>query len=807
MTNGNGNGNGPRPEPGSGDPENKPIRPRNYTGLILVSLICLVCILVFQNTLKDPTKINFTRFMDHLVRGEVKSVKVEKKLLTVELIKGVREEGRVRVVVPETWTTTNALLLEELGEFGRLVAPEEDSFQAQDHLAALVAKRDEGGATGTIARDFYVERRILIPSDEKNQMLVLIGWTDPATAKNISGAQTFRSHVYMFEPVGTESDDESAADPRQPITWSDLLWVTNTVTENEGLGLAAPEDVTRVLPLGDGTLGFSEDDGLFQTIILSLAPWVVILLFFWFFVFRQMRNNGIGGNVLSFGKSRARLHSREKINTTFEDVAGIDEAKDEVTEVVEFLRHPGRFSRLGGRIPRGVMLVGPPGTGKTLLAKAIAGEAEVPFFSISGSDFVEMFVGVGASRVRDLFRQAKESSPCIIFLDEIDAVGRRRGAGLGGGHDEREQTLNAILVEMDGFDSDTGVIVVAATNRIDVLDPALLRPGRFDRQIRVDLPDQSGRAAILRVHARKSKLHSSVDIDKIARATPGFSGAELEALINEAAIIAALAKKDAIFEEDLEEARDRVRWGRAKTSRILTEEDRRITAYHEAGHTLVALLNPNAQPIHKVTIVPRGPALGVTMYLPEKDQFSLSRSQMEAHLQVCFGGRIAEDLFFEDVTSGASDDIKQATNLARSMVRELGMSDVVGPINYSENEDTVFLGRDINRSQKMSEATADAIDQEVKRVIDEAYGSAEQALQDNRDKLELLAENLLQHEMLSREEIDALLGGESVDDYRARTRPAPVAEAPAERPSNDATHYPESSEPGLPPGLAGEGVS
>ena len=491
----------------------------------------------------------------------------------------------------------------------------------------------------------------------------------------------------------------------------------------------------------------------------STVPWIAFLLILYFLFIRQLRSPGAGGNVLTFGRSRAKLASHDGNKVTFADVAGTYEGKEEVQEVIEFLKNPKKFQRLGGRIPRGIMLVGSPGTGKTLLAKAIAGEADVPFFSICGSDFVEMFVGVGASRVRDLFRQARENSPCIVFLDEVDAVGRRRGAGLGGGHDEREQTLNAILVEMDGFDSDDGVILIAATNRPDVLDPALLRPGRFDREIMIDLPDQAGREEILGVHASKVKLDESVDLGRIARATPGFSGAELAALVNESAIIAAMRDQETIQEANLEEARDKIRWGREKRSRALTEEDKVITAYHEAGHALVAHLDENVEPLHKVTIIPRGRALGATMQIPERDRYHLTRKQVLGNLMVLYAGRIAEEMFCDDVTSGASNDIERASDLARRMICEWGMSDRMGPINYSDAEDTVFLGREITRTRSHSEATALHIDEEVHAVVDEAYARTQKLLEAHRDAIERIKDGLMEKETLTGQEVAALVEG------------------------------------------------
>ncbi|MEY4828472.1 MAG: hypothetical protein RLZZ562_268, partial [Planctomycetota bacterium] len=472
--------------------------------------------------------------------------------------------------------------------------------------------------------------------------------------------------------------------------------------------------------------------------------------------------------VLSFGRSRASLYTKEnRTNVTFDDVAGMEEAKAEVREIIEFLKNPAKFARLGGSIPRGVLLVGSPGTGKTLLAKAIAGEAEVPFFSISGSDFVEMFVGVGASRVRDLFKQAREASPCIVFLDEIDAVGRKRGTGMGGGHDEREQTLNAILVEMDGFDSDKGIILVGATNRPDVLDAALLRPGRFDRQVVIDLPDQKGREAILKVHARKVRMAANVDIVRIAKATPGFSGAELAAVINEAAILAAMKNEDAVEMNDLEEARDRVRWGREKRSRAIEEKDRKVTAYHEAGHAIVSVMTPDQDPVHKVTIVSRGRALGATLSLPEKDDYNHWRKKLLGRIAVCFGGRIAEEIVFGDMSAGAQNDIEQATNLAKVMVCELGMSQKVGPIKYTTDDQNPFLGREFHMASDLSQKTLELVNEEVRRIITEQYDAATRLLVEHRASLDRLAEALLKHETISGEEVGAVLRGDTIEDYRA----------------------------------------
>jgi cell division protease FtsH len=507
-------------------------------------------------------------------------------------------------------------------------------------------------------------------------------------------------------------------------------------------------------PEKDDRASYVPEDPFFWQTLLAMAPWLLILVVLWFIVSRQMRSASGPGGVLSFGRSRAKLAKKEHVKITFDDVAGIEEAKEEVKEIIEFLKNPQRFQVLGGRIPRGVMLVGPPGTGKTLLAKAIAGEAEVPFFSISGSDFVEMFVGVGASRVRDLFRQAKESSPCIIFLDEIDAVGRRRGMGYTGGHDEREQTLNAILVEMDGFDTNEQVIVIGSTNRPDVLDPALRRPGRFDREINLHLPDLKEREAILKVHAREIRIGEEVDLGLLARGTPGFSGADLAAIINESAIRATLLEKTAVDQSDLEEARDKVRWGRAKRSRALDEEDRELSAHHEAGHVLMTLLlEPDVEPLHKVSIIPRGMSLGATMFLPEKDRYTVKRKQCLGQMKVAFSGRLTEEIFFGDISSGAADDIRQATTLARRMVCDWGMSERLGPIRYAPEEASTPWGSEVFGNRDHSDATARQIDEEVQDLIHTNYDQAKFLLQQNREALERIAQALLKRESLTAQEV------------------------------------------------------
>jgi cell division protease FtsH len=509
-------------------------------------------------------------------------------------------------------------------------------------------------------------------------------------------------------------------------------------------------------------LNFKPGSGLVVQVLLTILPWVVLFLLFWFFILRQFRGGGGGMGMLgSFGRSRHRMLNKEHTNVTFADVAGIDEAKEELQEIVEFLKNPKRFQKLGGRIPRGVLLIGDPGVGKTLLAKAIAGEAEVPFFSISGSDFVEMFVGVGASRVRDLFKTAKEASPCIIFLDEIDAVGRRRGSGFSsGGHDEREQTLNAILVEMDGFDTNDQVIVIAATNRSDVLDPALTRPGRFDRQVYVPLPDIKGRYEILKVHGAKVKMGKTVDYMKLARQTPMFSGADLAAIINEAALMATLANQEAVEMSNLEEARDKIRFGKARRSRNVDEHDKEIVAWHEAGHALLQASDEDADPLHKVSIIARGRMGGASFSLPEKDRLVYGRKYMLAQLRICFGGRIAEELYCGDISTGATMDIQQATTVARAMVCDYGMSDELGPIKFSADENRSTGMFDMNR--EYSDKTAELIDREVHRFIAEAYAQAKVILQEKRNELTTLKDALIKYETLDGEDVRRILRGEFV---------------------------------------------
>jgi len=544
--------------------------------------------------------------------------------------------------------------------------------------------------------------------------------------------------------------------------------VTGTTRDNQRFSTYAPEDPNLVQTLMgknvEVTAKPTEDSPWYITLLVSWFP-MLLLIGVWIFFMRQMQGGGGGGKAFSFGRSKAKMFTEENTKVTFSDVAGVDEAKEELTEVVEFLSNPKKFTRLGGRIPKGVLLVGPPGTGKTLLSRAVAGEAGVPFFSISGSDFVEMFVGVGASRVRDLFVQGKKNAPCLIFIDELDAVGRQRGAGLGGGHDEREQTLNQLLVEMDGFESNEGVILIAATNRPDVLDPALLRPGRFDRQVVVPNPDLNGRKSILKVYSHKVALSKEVDMDVIARGTPGFSGADLENLVNEAALIAAKNDKDHVDMADLEEAKDKVMMGKERRSVILSEEEKKTTAYHEGGHALVANLLPKADPVHKVSIIPRGQALGVTMQLPLDDRHNYSKEYLESTLAVMMGGRVAELLFLQQMTTGAGNDLERASKVARKMVCEWGMSETFGSMALSDNGNEVFLGRELVQHKQYSEETARLIDAEVRKILQNAFNKAKSLLEENDDVVHRLAEALLERETISGSDLTKLMNNEDLPPF------------------------------------------
>lgn len=575
--------------------------------------------------------------------------------------------------------------------------------------------------------------------------------------------------------------------------------VTGRLQGNAEIRTVIPPGYDRVYDLltekGVTTRIKEPSTGNWVTILVNAVPFV-LLLAFWIFMMRQMQSGG--NKALSFGKSRARMHSSQQKKVTFKDVAGVEEAKEELQEIIEFLREPQKFQKLGGRIPKGVLLIGPPGTGKTLLARAIAGEANVPFFSISGSDFVEMFVGVGASRVRDLFEQGKKNAPCIIFIDEIDAVGRHRGAGLGGGHDEREQTLNQLLVEMDGFESNEGVILVAATNRPDVLDPALLRPGRFDRRVVVSLPDVKGREQILKVHTRKTPLADDVDLSIIARGTPGFAGADLANLVNEAALLAARQNRKVVTMVDFELAKDKVLMGAERRSLMLTDEDRKVTAYHEAGHALVAALLPDADPLHKVTIIPRGRALGITMQLPTGDVLNRTKVQLEARLTVAMAGRIGEMRYTNQLSTGARNDIEQATELARAMVCDYGMSDL-GPLSFGRKEEQIFLGREIAQHRDYSEATAIRIDEEIRRLVDNAHKRAECLINEYSWALEEIVRTLLERESIDGAEVKAILErGPAAAQAEPPARPAEPAPVPASEETQEVLR-PESRP--LAPGL------
>lgn len=573
-------------------------------------------------------------------------------------------------------------------------------------------------------------------------------------------------------------DDAKAGRIRKVDVQGDVLYVTPDA--GRAYTLTSPGDlwmVSDLLKYGVQVSGKPrEEQSLLMSIFVSWFP-MLLLIGVWVFFMRQMQGGGRGG-AFSFGKSRARMLDENTNQITFADVAGCDEAKEDVQELVDFLRDPSKFQKLGGRIPRGVLMVGSPGTGKTLLAKAIAGEAKVPFFSISGSDFVEMFVGVGAARVRDMFENAKKHAPCIIFIDEIDAVGRQRGAGLGGGNDEREQTLNQMLVEMDGFESGQGVIVIAATNRPDVLDPALLRPGRFDRQVVVPLPDIRGREQILKVHMRKVPLTPNVDATVLARGTPGFSGADLANLVNEAALFAARRNGRTVDMSDFEKAKDKIIMGAERRSIVMPEEERKNTAYHESGHAIVARLLPKTDPVHKVTIIPRGRALGVTMQLPETDRYSMDKGRLLSTIAVLFGGRIAEEIFMDQMTTGASNDFERATAIARDIVTRYGMTDELGPMVYAENEGEVFLGRSVTKTTHMSEATMQKVDTEIRRIIDEQYSVARKILEDNRDKVEVMTSALLEWETIDADQINDIIEGRPPRPPKTPQGPSDTSDTP-----------------------------
>ncbi len=588
--------------------------------------------------------------------------------------------------------------------------------------------------------------------------------------------QSSQGRQKVQEPSYSDFISSVNQDAVQEVTITDGDEITGKYKNNKGefkttIPVQDPDLMKTLRDKGVVVRGKKSSQNSWLSALLGWWAPILILVAFWIFMMRQMQSGG--NKALSFGKSRAKLLNSQQKKVTFKDVAGVEEAKDELQEIIEFLKEPQKFQKLGGRIPKGVLLVGPPGTGKTLLARAIAGEANVPFFSISGSDFVEMFVGVGASRVRDLFEQGKKHAPCIIFIDEIDAVGRHRGAGLGGGHDEREQTLNQLLVELDGFESNDGVIIIAATNRPDVLDPALLRPGRFDRRVVVARPDVRGREGILQVHTRKIPLAPDVDISVLARGTPGFSGADLANLVNEAALVAARLNRKAVIMEDFESAKDKVLMGVERKSLIISDAEKRNTAYHESGHALVASMTPGADPLHKVTIIPRGMALGLTQQLPVDDKHTYTKSYLEGQIAIMMGGRVAEEMFLDHLTTGAGNDIEQATELARRMVCEYGMSDL-GPLTFGKKEEQIFLGREIAQHRDYSEDTAIKIDQEVKRIIMQGYDRAKQVLGDNRESLIRLSEALLEREVLDGNEIKRIIDGLPLEDKSTPSTPQTV---------------------------------
>ena len=605
----------------------------------------------------------------------------------------------------------------------------------------------------------------------------------------------FNNFVPRSEPpteltYSTFIEQVHAGNVKSVLINSDNRSIEGTYENGETFETFSPGDSGLVKDLLDNNVvikaGEAKSRSLLFEILINWFP-MLLLIGVWIFFMRQMQGGGTGRGAMSFGKSKARLMDESQIKVTFNDVAGVEEAKEEVSELVEFLRDPGKFQKLGGKIPRGVLMVGSPGTGKTLLAKAIAGEAKVPFFTISGSDFVEMFVGVGASRVRDMFSQAKKHSPCIIFIDEIDAVGRHRGAGLGGGHDEREQTLNQLLVEMDGFDGNEGVIVIAATNRPDVLDPALLRPGRFDRQVVVPLPDIRGREQILKVHMRKVPVGKDVRADLIARGTPGFSGADLANLVNEAALFAARANKRTVNMEDFEFAKDKILMGAERKSMVMSDEEKELTAYHESGHAIVGRLVPEHDPVYKVTIIPRGRALGVTMFLPEEDRYSHSKQRLESQISSLFGGRIAEELIFGDksVTTGASNDIERATEIARAMVTKWGLSKKMGPLSYGDEDGEVFLGHSVTQHKTVSDDTAKSIDQEIRLIIDTNYERAVKLIKENMDKLHAMAKALVKYETLNSVQLDDIMDGKEPRPPEDWMDDEPSSSAKASKPKAD----------------------
>ena len=773
-------------------------KPRPFGSFLLFLTVIVVVLVAFSGSqLRNETEFTQDVFEHSLVTGGIRRLEFK----GTNQIEGVLENGQrfrtsaASMGANETrWREMNAK-----ARYTPVQAPDVESaiddgtfVPTEAWLVTVTTEEPVGDSSGSDGRsNGAVETPSSSDDDDKPR-----GAARRTDKLFVFG--TAKSDAKFAKSLGGDPDDDQVVGLQVTKVSPHLASLTSKLVA----GGVVPEKFSFELREGSGT-SHGPADGSLTMMLLAWGPWVLIFAVFLLFM-RQMRSQGSGQGVMSFGRSRAQLYTKENhTGVTFEDVAGAQEAKAEVREVVEFLKNPGKFTRIGGRIPRGVLLVGSPGCGKTLLAKAIAGEAEVPFFSISGSDFVEMFVGVGASRVRDLFKQARENSPCIIFLDEIDAVGRRRGSGMGGGHDEREQTLNAILVEMDGFSTDEGIIVVAATNRPDVLDPALLRPGRFDREVTIDLPDMEGREAILNVHLKKVKVSKDVDAIDLARATPGYSGADLAAIVNEAAIMAVLDKKDEIEMPHLEEAASKVRYGRQKIARNVEPEDLEITAYHEAGHTIVAAkLEGQIDVPHKVTIVPRGRSLGATMMLPQKESYHTQKKRLEGQLAMLFGGRVAEEIFCGDISAGASDDIRRATELSRAMVTELGMSESIGPINYAERQGSDFLGTELGNSKWHSEETAREIDEEIKRFLKDAYDLAHRLVSEERDSVERLTKGLMLYETLDKAEIQKLIAGTDPQGLREKT----AEELREERRTKKATPPPRP-ETDLGPEIGGEGGS
>ncbi|MDG1500316.1 MAG: ATP-dependent zinc metalloprotease FtsH [Planctomycetota bacterium] len=797
------------PKPTS-DQEKKP----RSMGSFLLFLLFLSAIIMYvgQKSAVKPEVFTYDQYLANAYMGKVHSQVFQIGTSGSHTVEGTYRKRAGSEPVPFTATFSEVQANE--GEWREISATRiNHTVPAESFMAAV----SEGWYTPTRARSLRMTTEVEPPK--------------PSLAKsNEESASTVASHPkpryeertyvnVIASSIGnwrklSGAEPTARADFFLPETSSNL-WIEvdfkqvpgRTTPELAALSAvlaqanAPVKEVTLTLGKNSGTNAAS-DSSFFMSLLGNLFPFLILGLLIFFFM-RQARAQGGGGGMMNFGKSKATMYTKEnRTGVTFHDVAGAAEAKAEVREIVEFLRNPGRFTKIGGRIPRGILLNGSPGVGKTLLAKAIAGEAEVPFFAISGSDFVEMFVGVGASRVRDLFKQARENSPCIIFLDEIDAVGRRRGGGMGGGHDEREQTLNAILVEMDGFGTDDGIILLAATNRPDVLDPALLRPGRFDREVTIDMPDAADREAILNVHLGKVMCEDNLDSKSLAQSTPGSSGADLAAIVNEAAIMAVLDGRDRLNDADLSEARDKVSYGRKKIDHKMAEEDRKVTAYHEAGHAIVAAVNEDADPPTKVTIIPRGRSLGMTMMTPEKETFHQQKRRLVARLVTAFGGRAAEARFCGDISAGASHDIQAATSIARAMVSELGMSDVVGPINYSERQGSEFLGTELMRARSHSEDMAKLIDDEVRKLIDDAYNQAESILAEYNEATEELTRALLIYETVDGKAVQDIVAGAKAEDVA----PAPTEDSapePTQAPTPDKSLDPSKGRKDDLPGNAG----